>query len=394
MWKWIKRTCLSFCVLLLAILIAGLLISSPIDSLSIASSSSNQLEKQFDQIFSERLLSGYVLINQGNKVLFEKSYGWADPKLKILNTPHTKFNIGSCAKQMTGFLILQLEKEGKLNPLMRLETVLPELSNTEIGTVTIEQLLQMSGGVPNLFRTLTYVSVQLSSKIWTTADLLNEIKGYSLEFKPGTQFKYSNLSYVLLGIVSERVTGLSWEKALENRIFTPFQMFDSTASRNQSISNLAKPFIMAHRFLCFEKLVYYPMPQWNYSALKGAGGIISTCVDLCRWQRALAQFALDEPIWANRYFGGGGPGNYAFGWQLAEFEGKTIQFHGGETPGYCALICRDPNFPFEAILLFNSDFVLLNPTNQSIDELNRSIMTAMQTLQIPASPTILPNDQE
>jgi CubicO group peptidase (beta-lactamase class C family) len=340
------------------------------------------LEDKFDEIFAENSLSGTVLVSQNSHTRFEKCYGWADPERKILNYPNTQFNIGSCTKQMTGFLVLQLEKEGKLNRAEPLRAVIPELSNTQIGTVTIDQLLQMSGGVPNLMKPLAYISVQLSSKLWTAAEILDEIKDYPLEFEPGARYEYSNLSYVLLGIAVEKVTGQSWEQSLQERIFTPFEMPDTTVSGGQPIENLAKPFVMCPRFVFWGAIVYFPMPQWNYSTLKGAGGVVSTIIDLQHWERGLTKFVEQEPELASRYFGGGGPGNYAYGWQITESQNAPIQFHAGETPGYCALIVRCPSSASSAILLFNSDFVLLKKMEQcSMEALQNRIISILETLE-------------
>ncbi len=339
--------------------------------------SQKDLEDWFDEIFVKNSLSGTVLITQKDHIRFEKSYGWADPMQKILNHPNSQFNIGSCTKQMTGFLILQLEKEGKLNRADHLEKVIPELSDTQIGTVTINQLLEMSGGVPDLMEPMTYVSVQLSSKAWSSEEILQEIKNYPLNFKSGTQYEYSNLSYVLLGIAIEKITGHSWEQSLQQRIFSPFEMFDTRVSRGQSIESLTKPFLMCPRFVFWGPVIYLPMPQWNYSTLKGAGGVVSTVIDLQRWQLGLTKFAEEEPELASRYFGGGGPGNYSYGWQIIESPNTPIQFHAGETPGYCALIVRCPNST--AILLFNSDFMLLKQS--SMEALQNQVISILETLE-------------
>lgn len=346
---------------------------------SVHGSNKSSLEGQFDELFVQNAFSGVVLIDQGDNTLFGKSYGLADPRKRILNTPNTKFNIGSCTKQMTGFLILQLEKEGKIHRADPLKKVIPELSDTQIGGVTIDQLLKMSGGVPDLMKSLTYISVQISSKAWSSEEILHEIKDYPLRFKPGTQYEYSNLSYVLLGITIEKVTGQSWEESLQERIFTPFKMSDTTISRGQPIENLAKPFLMCPRFVFWGSIAYLPMPQWNYSTLKGAGGVVSTIIDLQRWERGLTRFAELEPELASRYFGGGGPGNYSYGWQLKESHHTPVQFHAGETPGYSALIVRSPSTRFTAILLFNSDFVLLKRRDQySIETLQNRIISILE----------------
>ena len=89
---------------------------------------------------------------------------------------------------------------------------------------------------------------------------------------------------------------------------------------------------------------------------------------LQHWELGLTKFAEQEPELASRYFGGGGPGNYAYGWQITELYNVPIQFHAGETPGYYALIVRCPSSASFAILLFNSDFVLLKIMEQYTTE--------------------------
>jgi len=91
---------------------------------------------------------GAVLVVQGDRVLLDKAYGFANLEWKIANTPATRFRLGSVTKQFTAAAILMLEERGLLKISDRARTHLPDLP-AGWEAITITQLLSHTGGVPN-----------------------------------------------------------------------------------------------------------------------------------------------------------------------------------------------------------------------------------------------------
>lgn len=240
-----------------------------------------------------------------------------------------------------------------------METFLPQLAGTAVGSLTLEQLSQHTSGLPVLPRILTYAAVQSSSRVWTTDEFIDEIRDYKLPFKPGTRAAYSNVGFRLLAAVIEAVERKDFHQVLRERILQPFKLQDTILQRSsEPIEGLARGYGPIPLFLFLGPPRLLPLPNWNYSMLIGAGGLVSTVRDLFLWDRALSRWAAEDPEWATKYFSGGGlyGHGYNYGWGLtpARSGRPLFQSHTGGTPGFFSLIIRVPQTDSVAIVLSNS----------------------------------------
>jgi CubicO group peptidase (beta-lactamase class C family) len=314
---------------------------------------------------SDLKISGAVFVAKGNEVLARSYCGSADPANKIQVSEKTQFNIGSVTKQFTGYVTLELIREGLITPTAPIFEYLPELREKAVGKVTVEQLTHMRSGLPYILPKKDFLSLQLSNRIRSEQEMIDAIGSLELEFPPGEKFSYSNLGYSLLGAVIARVEKSSWSEALRKRIFEPFKMTNTTTEGDhpEPPSNLATGLIP---FRLFSNTLFLKLPHWNYSMIKGAGGIVSTVNDLHLWNLALSERSIRDLDWAKVYFPTG-PANdedYSYGWFLSESNlagGRTIQTinHGGEDPGYCAVNIRVPSLDAQMIITTNSDYCAL-----------------------------------
>jgi len=167
------------------------------------------------------LFSGTILVAKDGKTVFEKSYGYADIEKNILNTNLTKYNIGSIGKTFTAIMILQLIQENKIS----LEDKLSRHMNffpTEISsTVSIKHLLTHSSGLGDFLMTPEYEKNKENYK--QLNDLIKFISKQKLIFEPGTDNRYSNSGYAILGGIIENVTGKSYTDNLSERILNPLR---------------------------------------------------------------------------------------------------------------------------------------------------------------------------
>jgi CubicO group peptidase (beta-lactamase class C family) len=108
-------------------------------------------ERFFDAMVARDLFSGTLLITKGDEVVLQKTVGYADKEKRIANTPGTKFNIGSINKIFTKVALLQLRREGKIDFAKTLRTYLPDYPSDLAGKVTIQQLLDHSSGMGDIF---------------------------------------------------------------------------------------------------------------------------------------------------------------------------------------------------------------------------------------------------
>lgn len=289
--------------------------------------------------------SGTVLVARNGHILLDKGYGLANADRSFVNTPTTLFGIGSVTKEFTAMAILILQERGKLHIHDRICTYLSPCPQAW-QPITIFELLTHSSGIPNHFERSGITLKQLAAE--------------PLDFKPGTQFNYSNSGYVVLATLIEKVSGEAYGTFLQQNIFTPLQMrytgYDFTQPQ---LANMAIGYVSTQ----------FKEDETGISLEFGADGLYSTVEDLYRWDQALfthtqtlvSSQALNEmfsdtlalcpgaqaPTCSSTYI----PSiflpaivsspismRYGYGWFIATVEGATapIIYHGGSTWGFKA----------------------------------------------------------
>ncbi|MGA9352131.1 MAG: serine hydrolase domain-containing protein [Terriglobales bacterium] len=167
--------------------------------------------------------SGTVLIARGAVVLWQGAFGFANKDAHILNQADTRFDVGSIAKSFTRVAIAQLVEQGKLKLTDKVGTYLPDYPNQTVREqVTIEQLLDMRSGIGDFFGEKFRAAPK--DKIRSLRDYLPFFAADALLFQPGTQQKYSNGGYIVLGLIIESVcgqnaSGQSYYDYVEKNIF-------------------------------------------------------------------------------------------------------------------------------------------------------------------------------
>ncbi|GEA05540.1 hypothetical protein KUL42_03010 [Alteromonas sp. KUL42] len=173
--------------------------------------------------------SGNVLITHKGEVIFETSVGWANREKSQPNSSCTRFNIGSIAKHYTAVLTLQLVEEGTLALTDQIATFDLGLKDSLVKGITIEHLLKHQAGFGDIF-TPEYMSNPLAFDTLTKKIAL--LKDSPLLFIPGSDYRYSNYGYILLGAILEKVTGTSFSSLLNSRIFSVIGDDTSSLSTN------------------------------------------------------------------------------------------------------------------------------------------------------------------
>ncbi len=167
--------------------------------------------------------SGVVLLAAGDSVIFEHAYGLADREAGRQARPDTRFNIGSINKVFTATAIRQLAAQGRLSlddPIVR---YLPDYPNPAAARqITVRQLLDHTAGLGgNIFDAPpggTRASLRRNE------DFIPLFAREPLAFQPGTQRRYCNPCYVLLGAIIARASGASYYDYVREHIYRPAGM--------------------------------------------------------------------------------------------------------------------------------------------------------------------------
>lgn len=182
-----------------------------------------KIEALMEQALQLDVFSGNVLIAHKGKVIYQKSFGYADWERKLPLNDSTMFNIGSNGKDFTQAIICQLVQENKLafrDPLSKYLDMFPKSIADKI---TIKHLLTMQSGMGDYMQSPRFQFGQIR----TISGLLDFIKDEPLLFEPGTGRAYSNSGYVVLGGIIEKITGKTYEENVRERILKPLGMLHS-----------------------------------------------------------------------------------------------------------------------------------------------------------------------
>ncbi len=301
---------------------------------------------------NEGVLRGSVLVAVHGKILFEKSYGFADEEWSIQNTPTTRFRIASLTKQFTAACVLLMQERHLLSvndPVFKYIQGLPAAWQP----ITLHELLTHTSGIPN-YAEMPEVEKTLNRTGASPRQLLDLVADQPLEFKPGTQLKYTNTGYVLLGLVIEKVSGLAYEDFLTRNIFHPLEMKDSGYDDLSMILPRRASGYMRHDGRV-TNADYIDM-----SIPYAAGSIYSTVEDMLRWSEALAHGQLlsknsSDAMFALYPEASLQGQHYGYGVVLAQRFGKDLQYHGGGVKGFESVIQRYPNEDVCIVVLENLD---------------------------------------
>src|SRR5882724_5732869 len=155
------------------------------------------------------------------KVLLAKGYGFANIELGASATADTVYEILSITKQFTAAAIIVLVEEGKIGLDDTVAKYLPD-SPASWKDLTVSHLLTHTSGIMD-FTDIPPFFEQLRLDV-TPAELLKAVKERPLQFAPGTQWRYSNSNYYLLGQIIEKVSAKKYEEFLHEHIFQPLEM--------------------------------------------------------------------------------------------------------------------------------------------------------------------------
>jgi D-alanyl-D-alanine carboxypeptidase len=201
--------------------------SQSVDSPPINGSMSNvqlagALDPYFSRLAAKEVFSGNVLVAKSGKVVYERSYGFADIANKRPNDSATRFNLGSINKTFTQSAIQQLIARGKLSLTDTVGKLLPDYPQEMTRTATVDQLLHHAAGVADFFG--EEFTAMAKDRFRSNADYYNFISRLKPLFAPGERRQYCNGCYIVLGAIIERISGVSYETYIEENISKPAGM--------------------------------------------------------------------------------------------------------------------------------------------------------------------------
>jgi len=192
------------------------------------------LKKYLKKLHKLDRFSGSVLVAKGNTILFEGTYGESNKKSNTKNNANTTFDIASTTKTFGAVAIAKLADQGKLKFTDPISKFIPEYPKDIANQVTIHHLLTHTSGIELDDYKPFYSDMQKAKSMNDLLeaqiihiDSMNE--GRRKNFKVLNKYDYSNENLALLGVIIERVSGMSYGEYIEQNIFNPLNMKNSFA---------------------------------------------------------------------------------------------------------------------------------------------------------------------
>ena len=291
-------------------------------------------------------------IVKDGKLVYTKGYGMADLEHDVPITDSTIFYIGSVSKQFVTMCILLLEEQGKINLDDRVQKYLPDFPEYS-APLTIRHFIHHTSGVRD---NLTLWSLAGNDYL----DHINKEEMYQLirrqkelNFNPGEKFLYSNSCYFMLGLVIEKISGMSLHDFAQKNIFEPLGM------RHTFFQDDNTRIIKNRAFSYLEENGRYKNQIMRYD-LVGSGGIYSNIKDLYLWDQNFyhnklgkGSQALIDKMHTEDTLNNGKSTGYAYGIQNGMYRGLRTVSHLGALASYRSYLLRFPEQKFSVIILGN-----------------------------------------
>ena len=315
------------------------------------------LDRWLHGLYSNGKFQGVVLIARGGDVIFSKGYGFANSNKKEPLSEHSSFNLASVSKQFTAAGIILLKGKGQLSYSDELQELIPELSF--YGDVTVRHLLNHTSGIPDY---LKIADDHLDGNEKVSADNLIRLyadKRPRQRFNPGYKFEYSNMGYVLLAEIIERISGISFSEYMHRHIFQPLSMKQTrvfTPFSEEEPENRVYGF--RKQYFLFGKKRLSDLGRFD--GVVGDGGIYSSAHDLYIWHNALLAGSL-VPVaelseaYKSGVLNNGRKTDYGFGWFITDHEAVE---HAGGWLGFATYLYRNPANGQLIIVLDNTGNIL------------------------------------
>lgn len=297
---------------------------------------------------------GYALYFYHKGYVFEKTSGKQKENDSDDIKFDTNFRLASVSKQFIAFSIVNLIKSNMIDYETNIKTIFDELPDYFLN-ITVKHLLNHTSGIYD-YEDMPHKEndPQIKDK-----DIIDFLKTTSKTyFIPGTNYKYSNTGYILLGLIVEKISSRPIDDYIENQVFKVAGMNDSKVN----IEGKTKISNRAYGHLINDSNELYVKDQYWCSATIGDGGLYSSVKDLKKWCLFLANSNNFQDMRKPNYINEETYNEYGLGIRIINVCGNEVIYHCGDTIGT------------NTLLLFSKDLDLCLIFLTNLGGINTSIM--------------------
>ncbi|RZK47757.1 MAG: serine hydrolase, partial [Pedobacter sp.] len=327
------------------------------------------IDSLLNQVLKDQNIAGFaVAVVKDNQVIYSKGFGYRDLENKKPVTPNTLFAIGSSTKAFTSGLLGLLEKDGKLKLDDKATSLLPQLQfyNNEMNNqVTVRDLMAHRTGLSRY---------DYSWLLFNTANrdsIISRVKYMQPTSGVREKWFYNNFMFLAQGMITEKLSGKTWEHNIKEKFFDPLEMTRSNTSMTtfKADSDASLPY-MTVKDSVIKKIDYY-----DINGMGPAGSINSSVNDMANWLKVwisggtfkgkeiLPQSYIKEAASSQMVMHGALPSkqddiflaNYGLGWMIGSYRGHYAVEHGGNINGFSANVAFYPTDGLGIVVLTNQN---------------------------------------
>jgi CubicO group peptidase (beta-lactamase class C family) len=306
-----------------------------------------------------------AVFRQGQLVL-AKGYGYADLADRVPASANTIYRLASVTKQFTAAAILHLAEEGELSLDDQISDYLPDYPSPG-RRITIRELLSHTSGLSDV--AVIPILEEGGGVGYTRDRIIGLVGSQPLDFEPGTGHSYSNVGYILAGMLIEEITGTTFADYVTKEVLEPAGLDQTSFCPDEQPS--------ADRWAHGYDLQYGNWPRAlrlgrppafvdpapiNMEVVSSAGGLCSTVTDLARWPGLLRSYlapASYREMSRPTVLADGTRVPYGLGVPLRQFEPHPAVSHGGVVTGFVSLVADFPEDDVTVAILVNTRLLTL-----------------------------------
>lgn len=310
--------------------------------------SSEQLQS-IDRLFADFEADdrpGYAIgIYKNGQAILTKSYGIANLDYGIPITAQSVFNVASISKQFTAACAAQLMLTGQLSLEDNAAKFIPELDKYP-HKIKIKHLIYMCSGLKEYYRQPRPTGLDWNPAHYFTIDtaIQASLSQAELNYPPGSQRSYSNINYMLLAKIVEKISGMSLDEFAQKHLFEPLGMTNTHF-------NIDETSVVPNRVIGYN---YRNQEQGKTAGFHhhirnsphyGGSGLHTTVEDLAKWN---ANFISKEKLGGQAFYDlmhqtmkfEFERNNEGFGLGINQYKGLDIVQYDGGDQGFSSYVGR------------------------------------------------------
>jgi CubicO group peptidase (beta-lactamase class C family)/D-alanyl-D-alanine dipeptidase len=353
-----------------------------------------ELLSQFinEQLSEKDLPAISIALVDDQNIVWQKGFGFANPKTKTPPNANTVYRVGSVSKLFTDIAIMQLVEQGKLDLDAPVTRYIPEFRprNPYGKAITLRQLMMHRSGLVRE----TPVGSYFDPAQPTLANTIASLNQTSLVYAPETRTKYSNAAIATVGYVLERTQKTPFATYLKRAVLDPLNMQSTAFEPTPAIrNNLAKSLMWTLDGRT------YDAPTFELG-IAPAGSMYTTLTDLSKFMSAMFKGGQGqrgrmlkretlEQMWTPQTDAEGKQTPYGIGFGISNFQGHRRIGHGGAIYGFATTLSALPDDKLGVVVVATKD-VANAVTNRIAAFALRAMLAAREGAVLPQPESTAP----